>query len=199
MAEYKTILGSLSVVIGFIAYAIYLNGIFKNRIKPHVFSWLIWGIVVAIAFAAQVVKGAGAGSWNSGVTALMCFLIVGLTYARGKRDFSIYDWASLLGALAAVLLWVLVKEPTGSVVILCVVNLFGTMPTLCKSYKYPQEESAVAFSLNGFKFVVAILALQSYSIATWLFPLTVSVGNAAIISVLLMRRKQLNLQKTGRQ
>jgi hypothetical protein len=199
MAEYKTILGSLSVVLGLIAYAVYFKGIFANRIKPHVFSWLIWGVVVAIAFAAQVVKGGGAGTWNTCVTALMCFVITGLAYPRGTKDFSIYDWASLLGAFAALLLWVLAKEPTGSVIILCLVNIFGTMPTLRKSYEYPQEESALAFTLNGLKFVVAIMALQSYSIATWLFPLTVFWGNVAIVSVILIRRKQLNLQKIGGQ
>jgi hypothetical protein len=189
MAEYKTILGSLSVVMGFIAYAIYFKGIIENRIKPHVFSWLIWGIVVGIAFAAQVVKGGGAGSWNSGVTALMCFVIAGLAYPRGKKDFSIYDWASLLGAFAAALLWALVKEPTGSVIILCVLNILGTMPTLLKSYECPREESAITFTLNGFKFVVAIMALQSYSIATWLFPLTVFATNASLVAVILIRRK----------
>jgi len=197
MAEYKTILGGLSVVIGFIAYAFYFKGIFSNRVKPHVFSWLIWGAVISIAFAAQVVKGGGAGAWNSGVTALMCFVIAGLAYPRGKKDFSLYDRTSLLGAFAALLLWVLVKEPTGSVIILCVVNIFGTIPTLRKSYECPQEESAIAFILNGFKFVVAIMALQSYSLATWLFPATVLVGNTAIIAVILIRRKQLNLQRIG--
>jgi hypothetical protein len=195
MAESKTILGGLSVLIGFVAYAVYFKGIFANRIKPHVFSWLIWGVVVTIAFAAQVVKGGGAGTWNTGFTALACFVIAGLAYPRGRKEFSIYDWISLLGAFAALLLWALVKEPTASVIILSVVNLCGTVPTLRKSYEVPDEESASTFTLNGFKFAVAFMALESYSVATWLFPVTVLLSNAAIISVILIRRKQLKLDK----
>ena len=195
MAEYKSALGGLSVLIGFIAYAVYFKGIFKNWIKPHVFSWLIWGVFITIAFASQVEKGGGAGTWNTGITALMCFVIAGLAYPRGRRDFSIYDWISLVGAFAALLLWILVKEPTGAVIILCVINVCATIPTLRKSYGYPQEESAITFTLNGLKFVIAIMALQSYSLATWLFPAVVFVGNVAIISVILIRRKQLNPQR----
>jgi hypothetical protein len=199
MAEYKSALGGLSVLIGFIAYAVYFKGIFKNWIKPHVFSWLIWGVVITIAFAAQVVKGGGAGTWNTGITALMCFVIAGLAYPRGTKDFSTYDWISLAGAFAALLLWILLKEPTGSVIILCVINVCATIPTLRKSYGYPQEESAITFTLNGLKFVIAIMALQSYSLATWLFPAVVFLGNVAIISVILIRRKQLNPQSAGEQ
>lgn len=192
MVEYKSVLGLLSVAIGFVAYAIYFRQMFTNRIRPHVFTWFIWGMDVGIAFAAQVAKSGGAGTWTTGVTALMCFVIAGLAYTRSKKDLSLYDWVSLLGTFAAVWLWVTVKDPTGSVIILCVINGFGAIPTLRKSYTYPHEESASAFALNSLKFLVGIAALESYSLATWLFPASTFLVNGAIIGLLLTRRNHCN-------
>ncbi len=77
------ILGALAVTIGMIGYAPYLWSIFKGRTKPHLFSWFIWGVLTAIAFAIQISEGAGAGAWVTGITAAVCFLITALSIKYG--------------------------------------------------------------------------------------------------------------------
>lgn len=191
LGQYKSVLGCVSIFIGFIAYFIYFKNIFRGKTKPHAFSWSIWGTINAIAFAAQLVKGGGAGSWSTAVTALVCFGISALAFHFGNKIFSHYDWACLAGAFLALLLWILTKDPTASVILLSITDVLGAIPTLRKGYLKPHEDTASAFALNALKFVVAIVALGSYSIATWLFPLTVIVMNTSITSVILVRRRMI--------
>jgi hypothetical protein len=127
----------------------------------------------------------------------MCFVIALVAYPRGRKSFTFYDWVSLAGSFAAILLWLLVKSPTGSVIIVSTINVIGVIPTLRKSYTYPYEESLTAFALNGLKFIVAAAALQSYSIATWLFPAATMLVNGSVVGLLLVRRSQLSPRSGG--
>lgn len=43
MIEFKILLGYLSVLIAFVSYIIYFRQISAGKIKPHAFSWFIWG------------------------------------------------------------------------------------------------------------------------------------------------------------
>ena len=62
----QSILGIIAVAIGFVGFAIYFRSIFKHNIKPHLFSWLIWGLSGGIVFVAQFLEGAGPGAWAMG-------------------------------------------------------------------------------------------------------------------------------------
>jgi hypothetical protein len=79
----KEILGFLSVTVAFASYAIYAISIFKNKTRPHVFTWVIWGLSEAIAFSAQYSKGAGPGAWVTGVDAVVTLTIAVVAFWRG--------------------------------------------------------------------------------------------------------------------
>ena len=40
----KTIIGSLAILLTFIGYIPYIGDIIKRKTKPHLSSWVIWGI-----------------------------------------------------------------------------------------------------------------------------------------------------------
>jgi len=85
MMEYKIIFGSIAVGLSFIQYFPYIRDILRGTTKPHAFSWFVWGLPALIVFAAQALKGGGAGAWATGVTALLCTLIFVMSLSRGKR------------------------------------------------------------------------------------------------------------------
>src|SRR5580698_5703228 len=62
----KEILGASAILIGCISYVPYFRTIFSGKTKPHAFSWLVWGILTAIAFGGQIVGKGGAGAWVTG-------------------------------------------------------------------------------------------------------------------------------------
>jgi len=51
----------IAISLGIIAYIPYLISIFKRETKPHLLTWIIWGVLTAIAFAGQITYNGGIG------------------------------------------------------------------------------------------------------------------------------------------
>src|SRR5690606_38143168 len=100
------IFGLLSVGMMLCSRGTYFVSIFQGKTRPHAFSWLIWGTISSIGFAAQFAEGAGAGAWARGFGAATCFLLIVLSLFKGERNITRGDCLTLLAALLAIPLWI---------------------------------------------------------------------------------------------
>ena len=187
--DYKTILAGIGIVIGFISYASYFKGIFRGQTKPHVFSWFIWATINITAFFAQLVRGGGAGALITGVNGTLCIAVAIISISRGEKNITRSDWFSLAGAIAAITGWVLTADPLIAVILICITDTFGLIPTYRKAYRKPYEENAFAFGIDLVKFALELIALGSFNPTTALFPLTILVGDSFLVSMILIRRR----------
>lgn len=191
--EYKAALGIIAVIVGLIGYVPYFRDIFANKTKPHAFSWLVWGVLTAIAFGGQIVGKAGAGAWVTGVTALVCFTIFILSLSKGVKDFPLVDWLCLLGAVFSLGLWAITKNPLTAIVLITVIDMLAFVPTFRKSYKEPYSETSFTYMMSGLKFLVSFFALRTYSFVTVLYPLSLVVTNGAFVIMTNTRRRRIAL------
>lgn len=184
--------GLVAVVLGFIAYGLYIKGIFAGKIKPHAFSWFIWALLTTIAFFAQVSENAGPGAWVTGFTALMsyAFVIVGLG-SSSRTLIEKTDWFYFIGALLAIPPWYLTGDPLWSVIIVTVIDAVAFVPTFRKSYQNPETESITASTLHGVKFIFGIIALESFTLTTALYPASLILANLVFVAMLVWRRQSL--------
>lgn len=189
--EYKTILGYLTLLIAIISYSFYFKDIFLGKTKPHAFSWFVWSVLSGVAFLAQLVDNAGPGSWITGFTAVVCFIISVIASFKGSEKFKLIDWFSLLTALLALILWKFSSGPNLAVALVSMAYTLGFIPTFRKAYFKPKEETATTFGLNSFKFFLAIFALNSFSVSTALYPTALVLTNFSFVIMLLVRRRQL--------
>jgi hypothetical protein len=187
----KSVLGGGAVVLAFIGYIPYFLDIFKGKTKPHAFSWLVWGVLTAIAFVGQVVESGGPGAWATGFTALVCFVIFTLALKKGEKVITTGDKASLLGSFLALWLWWWTSDPLGAVILITIIDALGFYPTLRKSWLKPWEETQIMYLLAGLKFVVALFALESYTVVTWLYPASLVILNIGFSFLLFIRKRQL--------
>jgi hypothetical protein len=191
----KILLGLISSVIAVVAYIPYFLDIFRGKTKPHIFSWFIWGLLGGITYAAQVVKGAGAGSWANGLTALICFVIAILSITRGEKNITITDKLSFSGAIFALILWFLTKNPLSAVILACVIDTIAYIPTFRKAYYKPFEETLSSFVVTTIGIIISLLALEAYSTTTWLYLAVLISSNSIFITMLLIRRKLIKNRK----
>jgi hypothetical protein len=187
----KTALGILATVMAFVSYIPYIRNMLSGKTKPHAFSWLVWGMLTAIAFVGQVSEGAGPGAWVTGFTACVSFFIFVTALRTGEKDIAKSDWLSLVGAGIAMLLWWATSDPLIAVILITVIDALGFFPTFRKSYHKPYEETAITFAISGLKFVVAIIALENLTPTTWLYPASLVLMNGIFVVMLLIRRKQV--------
>jgi hypothetical protein len=189
--EYHVLAGGTGVLIEFISMVPYFADIFRGRTKPHVFTWLGWGLVNTVVGTAQFVSGAGAGVLVTAMIGLTCYSVAILALFYGERNIVKSDWACLIGSIIAISLWALVRDPLIAVLIVCIADVLAFMPTFRKAFSKPHEETLSSFVLGGVRDVFAISALQSLDLVNWLYPATLLVSDSTFAAMLFIRRRQL--------
>ena len=195
--DYKIALGIVASGVGLVGYVPYFRDIFRGTTKPHVFSWFVWGLLTGIAFFVQLAKGGGAGSWVTGITAVACFVIAGLALKYGEKGITTSDRLSFAGAILGIVLWQLTENPLTAVILVTLIDALGFLPTFRKAYHKPHEETASTFVFSSLKFAIGIIALQSLTLATWLYPASLVIMNGAFVVMLVVRRRVGSLDKTS--
>ena len=189
--DYHVILGGVAAIIGVIGFLPYFRNLFAGRTKPHTFSWLIWGILSAITFAAQIASGAGPGAWIIGVAATLSLAVFVIAIFKGEKEITRLDKISLASAALGIALWIVTTNPLWSVVIVTIVDAVGYIPTFRKTYKQPYGETLILYFLSSVSFVISLFALQVVSLTTALYPISLIATNVVFISMVLMRRRKV--------
>ncbi len=187
----KVELGVISCVLSVVGYIPYIRGMIKGEVKPHIFSWIIWTLLGVIVTSAQFVKGAGPGAWSTGVATAICVAIVALTFKQGDKSVTASDWVSFLIALAAIPVWRLTDDPVWAIYLVTFVYFMAYWPTFRKSYHRPHEEALFAYILGVIKNIVAILAIQKYSMTTVFYVAAATMANVVFIAMVSWRRAVL--------
>ena len=189
LQDYKVWLAIVAVCLTIFSYAPYLRGIFLGTTKPHLFTWIVWALTTSIAAIIQIVKGAASGAWPTSVGAILCILVSLLSIKRGSTDIKKIDWLFLLASLGALPLWAISKDPTWSAILVTGICIVASFPTLRKSWSSPEQEVALTYAIGIVRFLLSIVALKSYSIATTVSPAGMVFMNILIFSLLLIRRR----------
>jgi hypothetical protein len=188
----KQLLSAAAIALTFAIFVPYILSVRRGRTKPHVFSWVIWALGTFVVSLAQLAGDGGVGAWPIGVSGLITAYIAVLAYSK-QSDTAItrMDWTFFGVALAALPCWYFTSDPLSAVIILTGVDLAGFGPTFRSAYARPHDERMRFYALAVVRNVLAILALERYSLTTVLFPAAVGVGCVALVAMVAYRRKQL--------
>jgi len=190
MILYKETFVTLAIVLTFVAFIPYIASILKGTVKPHVFSWAIWSITTLTVFFAQWSEGAGVGAWSTGISGCVTVLIAVLAFIK-HADITITrsDWIFFILAILSLPLWYVTSDPVWTVVILTSIDVMAFVPTVRKTYIMPFSEPIIFFAIFALRDLLVILALEHYSIATVLFPASISISCILLITMMLYRRR----------
>jgi hypothetical protein len=191
LTDPKWLLALLSAVISIGTIIYYSKTILSGKIKPHMFTWLIWGLVTGVVAATQITSKGGPGSMLAVIVTVNCFIVAGLSYYKGDRHFSLEDKICLVGCIIAIAIWPMMKAPLLSLVIVTVIDTIGFYPTLKKSYKEPREENMIVFFFYGLAYLISVLALEQVSWLTSLYPVAIGLSALGMVGFLAVRRHQL--------
>jgi len=184
-------LAVIAIILTLAGYFQYFRTMFAGKTKPHMFSWLIWATLTAIAYFAQVSDGAGPGSWVTGLSAGISFFIAGYAFFYGEKTITRGDWLTFIAAIAAIPVWLITDNPLWSVIIITIIDALGFYPTFRKSWMKPYDETMFHYIMAGTKFILATMALSNVTIITALYPLSLVLMNFVFVALLIVRRRAL--------
>jgi len=182
--SYRDILGVCASLVGIASFIIYLVEIFRSHTKPHLFSWILWGLSLAVLWLIQFLEKAGPGAWATMVTALFCLLIAVCAWSRGEKNITRSDWISFIIGLGSIFLWYLTKQPLLTVILLSVVDVAGFYPTIRKSFQKPWEEPMSMYIITIAKYIMALFAMENLVIVNWFYPACIMVSSGVTLGVL---------------
>ena len=187
---YKEALSLIAIAITFAAFIPYIREIFRGSVKPHIFSWVIWGATTLMIFLAQLEDHGGVGTWPIGVSAGITIFIAYLAYMK-RADVTITrtDWLFFAVALLSLPLWYWTSDPLWAVVLLTAIDVAGFGPTVRKAYQFPYSESLLFFALFTLRNLLVMLALENLSVTTLLFPAAMLVICVFMITLIAYRRR----------
>ena len=122
------------------------------------------------------------------LVALLCFLVVGLSWRTGTRYISRGDWIAFTLAILAIPLWLLTDNPLYAVVVVTLIDIAAFYMTLRKAIISPNEESIGFYVLATLQYVLSMLAVESYNPTTLLNPLVLAATSSLLIGIMAWRR-----------
>jgi hypothetical protein len=199
MYLYKVFFSATAIALLLVAYYPYIQSVLRRQTKPHVFSWLIWGLTTSIAFFAQLADDAGIGAWPTAISGTITLYVAFLAYQhRSDNTIAPIDWVFFIMALSSLPLWYFTENPFWAILILTITDLLGFMPTFRKAYISPYEEQLTFFALMAIRNCMAIAALEHYSATTILFPASIVVTCSCFVIMVSIRRSMLQPSLTSK-
>jgi hypothetical protein len=191
----------MSTAITISGYTIYVCQMFPKAVeqvvKPEPLSWALFGFLTATGALVQITQGGSVGSWCLIVTAFACFLIAGLSYWKWRMEwkFDRFHKITAAGALALFVFGALTSRwaalATVSAVLATLADMISYGPMLRKAWSKPYQESVTNLAFNSVKCVPALLALESYSLATTVYLGMLTIVNGGFAIFLLIRRRHV--------
>ena len=171
-------IGLIAFGLGLFGTVVYVRSVLDGRSKPHLYTWLVWGIITGIGFLAQIYDNAGPGSWAMGISSLACLFTAALALKYGEKEITRSDKIALFSCLSAIIPWLLTKDPLGSVIMISIIDAVAFYPTFRKSWKKPHEENLPTFYIANIKLTLSLFAMTNFTVITtclkWLFYWTLS-------------------------
>jgi len=179
----------LSWLFAVIFFAIYLKSILSWETKPHIYTAALYAIMTGIIFYSQIVNGAWIGSIYLGTNCLFWSIIFLLSFKYGVKDIVLTDKISLLLALFSIPIWYFTWNPFLAVVLLMIVDLFSTLPTIRKTYVDPYSEHSYVYLIEFIWIAFSIAALTTIDFINAWYLIYIMIFDVLMFLIVYYRRK----------
>ncbi len=185
--QYLVLLGAAALLYGI---ALYIRDIFRGETKPNLVTWSLWTaapLIASIAAFANGVRWAALPTFMVGFGPLLV-VIAALVKRNAMWRLSWFDYFCGFFSLAALVLWMLTKDPNIAITLSIISDGLAALPTLKKAWEFPETESGIVYILALFNILTTFLVLREYSFSEIAFPIYNTIVNIAL-SVSVYRKR----------
>ncbi len=172
--QHFVILGAIINILGSTSY---LSDTLKGKAKPNRVSFFMWTLAPMLAFAAELQKGIG-------ITAIMTFaagfvplMILLASFVDKKSYWKLTKFDLVCGVLSllGLTLWAITKEGNVAIFFAIVADFLAAIPTIRKSYNYPETENWVGYFSGAISGAITLLTIDNWTLANFGFPLYILI------------------------
>jgi hypothetical protein len=112
-------------------------------------------------------------------------------YGRGHK-LSRLDMVCIAGSIIGAVIWWQTGSPVVSLAAFLVVDAFGAVPTVVKSWQRPKEESSLAWAASFAATAMNLNAVEFWTFAEAAYPVYMASATGIIVLILVFRSNRLS-------
>jgi hypothetical protein len=185
--QYLVIIGA---IVGLVGVFSYIKETLRGNTKPNKVTWLLWSIAPLIAAFAELSDGV---RWSV-LPVFMCgfgpllVLIASFVNKSSYWKLEIFDYLCGICSLLALVLWGITKEPVIAIIFAIISDGLAAIPTLIKAWKYPETETADAYTAGLFTALTSFAAIKVWNFSSYAFPVYLVIIDILLIIAVYRRR-----------
>ncbi|MBP2369711.1 hypothetical protein [Pseudonocardia parietis] len=176
----------LGAALGAAGSARYCIAIVHGRASPNLVTWILWAVAGLTAFLAQLDSGVGLPAALTLAAGLGPVAVVTTAMLSGRSRLQVdrLDVACGLTAVLALVAWLVLDRAPVAVALAVAADAVAAAPTIRKVWNAPRSESTLFYVLVGTGAVIALLTIDAWEPAAWVFPayIVVLCGTIAMIA-----------------
>jgi len=187
------IVGAIIAAAGSLSY---LVDTLKGKVKPNRVSFLLWSLAPLIAFFAEVKQGVGIQALMTFIVGFLPLTIFIASFVNKKAVWNLTGFDLMCGALSIIglVLWFITKSGNIAIIFSILADGLAAMPTIVKSFNYPETESAWPYFASTISAILTLLTVKVWNIANIAFPLYIVLITLVIFSLVQFKLgKQIRL------
>ena len=163
---------------------IYIRSMLKGQARPNKVSWLLWSVAPLIGTAAAVSAGV---RWSilpvfmSGFGPLLT-LVISFAVPQAYWKADPFDYLCGLFSLLALMLWIITKDPIVALTLSIISDAFAGIPTLIKTWKYPETENVNTYALGLISYFLSLFAIERWNFTSYAFTFYLILMNILLVS-----------------
>ncbi len=181
----------LGALINFLGTISYLKSTLTGKTKPNKVTWFLWALAPLVAFSAQVQQGVGLVSLMTFMIGFGPILIFLASFVNKKSDWKITKFDIFCGTLSllGLILWGLTRVGNIAILFAILADGLAAIPTLIKSYRFPETENLNSYLCAGISAVIAFLAVKEWNFANFGFSLwTIFLCSIFVLTIKLGKK-----------
>ena len=192
--EYTHILVIISIFISLSGAYSYIIDTIKGNTKPNRVSWIMWTLAPMIGVGAAI--QAGGDLWSvvrifmAGFTPL---LVIIFSFLNKNSYWKITLFDALCGAMSLIALffWIGLENFKYAILIAVIADIFASIPTLIKSWKYPETETVTVYITSLINGLITVPAIVKFDVINSSFQLYLIIIN--IVLILIIKRNNIKI------
>ena len=172
--------GILANIIGSLWY---LRSIIWGNTKPNLVSWIIWTLPPFIGVFLMLKAGAGLSFWGVLAAGITSLIVVVVSFLKNNGYWQLNRFDLICGAIAltSLIIYALTYNLGISILFAIVADSLAYIPTIRKSWKYPETESGATYIGGVINNSLALLVITNWIFPIYSFNITILFMNLVVI------------------
>ncbi len=173
----------IGVLINLVATLWYIKTILYGKTRPNLISWTLWALAPLIATFLQIKAGAGLsflGPFMAGFGPLVVIIFASIK-KRGFWKITKFDIICGSLSLFALIFYIITNKLAISISFAILSDALAAIPTIRKSWNFPDTESASAYIGGIINYILSLLIITNWIFSIYSFNVYLIVINLVII------------------